>query len=292
MCGIVGVLGARPAAPLLLDALRRLEYRGYDSAGIATRGERPYRHRPLARPAKLQNLAAVLDQSPLAGATRRSATPAGPRMAHATENQRAPAHGHPPASPWCITASSKTTPPCAPSWKRPGRCSRPKPDTETVAQLLDLKLQQGLAPVEAARATLARLEGRLRAGDRVRRASRAAGGRAARRAAGGRLRRGRDVPRLRQSRLGAADPAHRLPARRRLRRADPGRARNSLTPRATRCSARCAVRCIPARRSGKDGFRRLHGKGAARAPQRHRPGAATHDRPGEPHRGARPRLAV
>ncbi len=36
MCGIVGVLGARPAAPLLLDALRRLEYRGYDSAGIAT----------------------------------------------------------------------------------------------------------------------------------------------------------------------------------------------------------------------------------------------------------------
>ncbi len=36
MCGIVGVIGARPAAPILLDALRRLEYRGYDSAGIAT----------------------------------------------------------------------------------------------------------------------------------------------------------------------------------------------------------------------------------------------------------------
>ena len=36
MCGIVGVIGARPAAPLLLEALRRLEYRGYDSAGIAT----------------------------------------------------------------------------------------------------------------------------------------------------------------------------------------------------------------------------------------------------------------
>ena len=35
MCGIVGVIGARDAAPLLLDALRRLEYRGYDSAGIA-----------------------------------------------------------------------------------------------------------------------------------------------------------------------------------------------------------------------------------------------------------------
>ena len=36
MCGIVGILGRQPAAPLLLDALRRLEYRGYDSAGIAT----------------------------------------------------------------------------------------------------------------------------------------------------------------------------------------------------------------------------------------------------------------
>ena len=36
MCGIVGILGRQPAAPLLLDALKRLEYRGYDSAGIAT----------------------------------------------------------------------------------------------------------------------------------------------------------------------------------------------------------------------------------------------------------------
>ena len=36
MCGIVGVIGPRLASPLILDALRRLEYRGYDSAGIAT----------------------------------------------------------------------------------------------------------------------------------------------------------------------------------------------------------------------------------------------------------------
>ena len=36
MCGIVGIVGREPVAPLLLDALRRLEYRGYDSAGIAT----------------------------------------------------------------------------------------------------------------------------------------------------------------------------------------------------------------------------------------------------------------
>ena len=36
MCGIVGVIGSGPAAPLLLEALQRLAYRGYDSAGIAT----------------------------------------------------------------------------------------------------------------------------------------------------------------------------------------------------------------------------------------------------------------
>ena len=36
MCGIVGILGKEPVAPLLVDALKRLEYRGYDSAGVAT----------------------------------------------------------------------------------------------------------------------------------------------------------------------------------------------------------------------------------------------------------------
>jgi hypothetical protein len=36
MCGIVGILGREPVAPLLVDALKRLEYRGYDSAGVAT----------------------------------------------------------------------------------------------------------------------------------------------------------------------------------------------------------------------------------------------------------------
>ena len=42
MCGIVGVLGAEGASELVLDALKRLEYRGYDSAGIASAGE--WRH--------------------------------------------------------------------------------------------------------------------------------------------------------------------------------------------------------------------------------------------------------
>jgi glucosamine--fructose-6-phosphate aminotransferase (isomerizing) len=36
MCGIIGIIGHEPVAPLLVDALKRLEYRGYDSAGVAT----------------------------------------------------------------------------------------------------------------------------------------------------------------------------------------------------------------------------------------------------------------
>ncbi len=38
MCGIVGYIGKKPAAPVILEGLRRLEYRGYDSAGIAVAG--------------------------------------------------------------------------------------------------------------------------------------------------------------------------------------------------------------------------------------------------------------
>ena len=65
MCGIVGVIGRADASPLLLEALRRLEYRGYDSAGIATLVNGHIERR--RAPGKLANLAAVLEQEPLAG---------------------------------------------------------------------------------------------------------------------------------------------------------------------------------------------------------------------------------
>ncbi|HVB89160.1 MAG TPA: glutamine--fructose-6-phosphate aminotransferase, partial [Beijerinckiaceae bacterium] len=65
MCGIVGIVGRAPVAPLLLDALKRLEYRGYDSAGIATlENGRLERRRAQG---KLRNLEALLAQSPLTG---------------------------------------------------------------------------------------------------------------------------------------------------------------------------------------------------------------------------------
>ncbi|HWE06418.1 MAG TPA: glutamine--fructose-6-phosphate transaminase (isomerizing), partial [Rhizomicrobium sp.] len=67
MCGIVGIAGGEEAAPVILEALRRLEYRGYDSAGIATLAGGHIERRRAA--GKLGNLAAVLKADPLAGRT-------------------------------------------------------------------------------------------------------------------------------------------------------------------------------------------------------------------------------
>jgi glucosamine--fructose-6-phosphate aminotransferase (isomerizing) len=65
MCGIVGVVGREDAAPRLLEALRRLEYRGYDSAGIATIHDDVMDRR--RAPGKLANLARELALNPLPG---------------------------------------------------------------------------------------------------------------------------------------------------------------------------------------------------------------------------------
>ena len=65
MCGIVGILGVTPVAPLIVDALKRLEYRGYDSAGVATLEQGRLRRRRAE--GKLRNLQARLVDEPLSG---------------------------------------------------------------------------------------------------------------------------------------------------------------------------------------------------------------------------------
>ena len=65
MCGIVGVLGKHEAAPLLVEALKRLEYRGYDSAGIATVNEGKLDRRRAV--GTLVNLSDLLVHNPIAG---------------------------------------------------------------------------------------------------------------------------------------------------------------------------------------------------------------------------------
>ena len=65
MCGIVGYIGKNEAVPVLLDGLRRLEYRGYDSAGVATLAGGKIQTRK--KVGRIANLAELLKQAPIKG---------------------------------------------------------------------------------------------------------------------------------------------------------------------------------------------------------------------------------
>ena len=154
MCGIVGVIGTRPAAPLILDSLRRLEYRGYDSAGIATLVNGHIERRRAE--GKLGNLAAVVDRLPLSGTTgighTRWATHGAP-----TENNAHP-HG---TSRVSIVHNGiiENHAELRAELEAEGQEFTTETDTETVAQLVDLNLQRGMDPIAAAGAAFRRLEG-------------------------------------------------------------------------------------------------------------------------------------
>jgi glucosamine--fructose-6-phosphate aminotransferase (isomerizing) len=154
MCGIVGVIGKADAAPLLLEALRRLEYRGYDSAGIATlvNGEI---HRRRAE-GKLGNLAGVLDRDPLPGTTGIGHT----RWAtHGAPTERN-AHPHSTARVSVVHngiienhAELRT------ELEAKGAVFETETDTETFVRLVDDFLHQGLPPQAAFAASLKRVHG-------------------------------------------------------------------------------------------------------------------------------------
>src|SRR5579864_7775551 len=67
MCGIVGYIGPNPPVPIIIEGLRRLEYRGYDSAGIAIAGAPDGKMQLRRAPGKLRNLEALLSDDPLPG---------------------------------------------------------------------------------------------------------------------------------------------------------------------------------------------------------------------------------
>ena len=154
MCGIVGVIRARPAAPLLLDALRRLEYRGYDSAGIATLVNGHIDRRRAE--GKLANLAASLVRTELAGCTgighTRWATHGAP-----TESNAHP-HGTSRVS-LVHNGIIENHAELRAELEAEGQEFSTETDTETVAQLVDLNLKRGMTPIEAAGTALRRLEG-------------------------------------------------------------------------------------------------------------------------------------
>jgi glucosamine--fructose-6-phosphate aminotransferase (isomerizing) len=153
MCGIIGALANRPAAPLLLDALRRLEYRGYDSAGVATLDEqgRVQRRRAVG---KLAALSALLDADPIPGRIGIGHTRWATHGAPTVEN----AHPH-RAGPVAVVHNGIVE-----NWRalKEGLGDIPfesETDTEVVAQLCAAEMARGLSPVDAAQATVAQLRG-------------------------------------------------------------------------------------------------------------------------------------
>ncbi|MEH6522227.1 glutamine--fructose-6-phosphate transaminase (isomerizing) [Sulfitobacter sp.] len=154
MCGIVGVLGNHEAAPILVEALKRLEYRGYDSAGIATVNDGTLDRRRAV--GKLVNLGDLLVHEPLAGKSgighTRWATHGEPNVGNAHPHRSGPVavvHNgiienfrelRSELSEYGITPATDT-------------------DTETVAMLAQHFISEGLSPREAAVKTLGKLNG-------------------------------------------------------------------------------------------------------------------------------------
>ena len=154
MCGIIGVLGNHEAAPILVEALRRLEYRGYDSAGIATLNDgRLDRRRAVG---KLVNLADLLVHQPLAGKSGIGHT----RWATHGAPTEMNAHPH-KAGPVAVVHNGiiENYRDLRAELSEAGIGHETDTDTETVALLAHHMMTQGLSPEAAARATIARLEG-------------------------------------------------------------------------------------------------------------------------------------
>ncbi len=154
MCGIVGVLGNNEVAPLLVEALKRLEYRGYDSAGIATVNKgRLDRRRAVG---KLVNLSDLLVHEPLAGKAGIGHT------RWATHGAATIANAHPHrAGPVAVVHNGiiENFRELRTELAAAGLGFESDTDTETVALLTRLHMERGLAPIDAARETLTRLHG-------------------------------------------------------------------------------------------------------------------------------------
>lgn len=154
MCGIVGVLGNHEAAPLLVEALKRLEYRGYDSAGIATVNHgRLDRRRAVG---KLVNLSDLLVHEPLAGKAGIGHTRWATHGAATTSN----AHPH-RSGPVAVVHNGiiENFRELRDELTALGLTFESQTDTETIAQLCRHLMDQGATPTEAARQTLKRLTG-------------------------------------------------------------------------------------------------------------------------------------
>ena len=154
MCGIVGVLGDHEVAPIIVEALKRLEYRGYDSAGIAT----VYQGRLDRRRAvgKLVNLSDLLVHDPLPGKAGIGHT------RWATHGAATVCNAHPHRSGGVSVVHNgiiENFRELRAELAAAGLAAETETDTETVAMLTRLHMDRGLPPREAAVATLGQLQG-------------------------------------------------------------------------------------------------------------------------------------
>src|ERR1700761_1870982 len=154
MCGIVGIVGNEAAAPQLVSALRRLEYRGYDSAGVAT-----LEHGVLTRrraEGKLRNLEQRLARDPLEGTIGIGHT----RWAtHGRPNEN---NAHPHATDRLAVVHNgiiENFSELRRELEAKGAKFTTETDTEVIAHLVTDEMRQGRSPAEAVKAALPRLRG-------------------------------------------------------------------------------------------------------------------------------------
>src|SRR5215213_6973635 len=155
MCGIFGILGKTPVALQIVDALKRLEYRGYDSAGVATLEDGGRLERRRAE-GKLRNLEVKLSQAPLSGAIGIGHT------RWATHGKPNETNAHPHATDRLAVVHNgiiENFRELKAELQAEGVAFETETDTEVVAHPVSQALRDGRSPVDAVAVTLPRLRG-------------------------------------------------------------------------------------------------------------------------------------
>ena len=154
MCGIIGILGTHEVSPQIHDALKRLEYRGYDSAGIATLNKGRLDIRRAV--GKLINLSDILVHDPLPGRSGIGHT------RWATHGEPTVANAHPHRAGRVAVVHNgiiENFRALREQLEAQGAEFTSQTDTETIVQLASHYLDEGMTPTQAARHTLEQLEG-------------------------------------------------------------------------------------------------------------------------------------
>jgi glucosamine--fructose-6-phosphate aminotransferase (isomerizing) len=154
MCGIIGISGTCEVAPRLIESLKRLEYRGYDSAGVAVVEDGSLERR--RAPGKIRALEDVLRERPVRGVVGIGHT------RWATHGKPNEVNAHPHAAGRVALVHNGIIENFAElkaELQAQGRAFASETDTEVIAQLLDSRLEAGLDPVTALKETLDRLHG-------------------------------------------------------------------------------------------------------------------------------------